>query len=1007
MGLVTEEDIKLKIVVPFLSRLGITDDELSYEQSFTIRVGTTEHTIGAGKGPYDLAHGRLDILVRRGGDNLFVVETKAPDIALEDNDVAQAVSYARLVHPIAPYCILTNGDETRLIDTVTRLDVALEALGPMPRGYRPSLDDDLRHEAVRLFLGYSRTNLLAFCRQQVGSYMEVLRASDLSPGERSKKYVPALYEPLSDAGPYERFTHSKEPCFVIVGESGTGKTCWLCHQTLARLETGEPTLFYRAHDIRRGVLAALGEDLNWELSPNLPDQTAARRFFEIFEDSGVTIFVDGIDEPGTSEMGQLLDEFLRRVRGRPGIRLVATCKAATWPRMLERAGHRTVLAGAVFHDGKQPGVTVTDLNDGQLARLIERYRFVYGIDARIESRLHQDFKRSPFLIRAAFEAAATSGAEVLASTSHDLYKRYLDAAMSPADDDKLREERFLMKIAQHLYDANAEFADEEELRMAIGLTSPNDLIPPRLFECNILVRQSAEGLSEIGFYFDRVRDYIIAFRTPRWRRLSPSDVPGVLSDAAEGVRRSALELFFTLASSDLRAMLAGPAYHEALSYVTTYESILREHFGPFAHEFAPRTTGEIGFLGYLDISTQRIGMHGFRPVPPGGEKVVLLPDWRGYGTADNRAFLAGASSLHSVGRAGPGSFGGDASVFRDEILESLRDAVKRGALDESVCPDMIAERVAALAGTHFREALAIGLASGPFQRTLVPLGRVREVVLQRRNFRALRHGLTERRIASGAIVPEWSGAIQVVVVKGLTPAEERALRAEAAEAAVRGHAMTPGSPSKDDAVELLMLGDVATLEEAGIGNVDVPWSFWKPWPWTPSPAETASLVEQTNGFVATLLRRSFDCFSRLVEHNFPSLSASILGRERQQTLCLYAVRINGCQTEVYAWWCDGDEPGLTLRRVESDDVLNDFDRMTVSIAGQARPFWDISRTVYQTGWPGSTSSSFMPVEADSHFCALRGLVYGRLSERLPHALEDLADRYGLSREVVRRRPFDR
>ena len=63
------------------------------------------------------------------------------------------------------------------------------------------------------------------------------------------------------------------------------------------------------------------------------------------------------------------------------------------------------------------------------------------------------------------------------------------------------------------------------------------------------------------------------------------------------------------------------------------------------------------------------------------------------------------------------------------------------------------------------------------------------------------------------------------------------------------------------------------------------------------------------------------------------------------------------------------------------------------------------QTLYETGWPGSTSSAFMPIKVDSHFCPLRGLVYGELWRRLPSALESLAERYGVDREEVRRPSF--
>jgi hypothetical protein len=44
----------------------------------------------------DTQSGRADIIVKRGGTPLMVVEVKDEDIALDDDDRDQAVSYARI-----------------------------------------------------------------------------------------------------------------------------------------------------------------------------------------------------------------------------------------------------------------------------------------------------------------------------------------------------------------------------------------------------------------------------------------------------------------------------------------------------------------------------------------------------------------------------------------------------------------------------------------------------------------------------------------------------------------------------------------------------------------------------------------------------------------------------------------------------------------------------------------------------------------------------------------------
>src|SRR5947208_1137696 len=113
--LMNEEEVKVKIVLPFLQRLGLSPSELQLETSFQLRVGRHVLDISTGQQTKKATIGaRLDILVKRNNENLLVVEVKEAGQELDDNDRDQAVSYARLVHPIAPFALLTNGTDWRL-----------------------------------------------------------------------------------------------------------------------------------------------------------------------------------------------------------------------------------------------------------------------------------------------------------------------------------------------------------------------------------------------------------------------------------------------------------------------------------------------------------------------------------------------------------------------------------------------------------------------------------------------------------------------------------------------------------------------------------------------------------------------------------------------------------------------------------------------------------------------------------------------------------------------------
>jgi hypothetical protein len=84
-----EEEVKARVLLPYLSRVGLAVDELSLATPFRIRLA--RKTVSSPS----MVSGRSNLLVRRGDENLFVVEVKRPEVPLTDDDRDQGISYAR------------------------------------------------------------------------------------------------------------------------------------------------------------------------------------------------------------------------------------------------------------------------------------------------------------------------------------------------------------------------------------------------------------------------------------------------------------------------------------------------------------------------------------------------------------------------------------------------------------------------------------------------------------------------------------------------------------------------------------------------------------------------------------------------------------------------------------------------------------------------------------------------------------------------------------------------
>lgn len=71
-----EEDVKIKIVLPFLEELGFIKEELDTGMSFTIKMGRSVYRVDTGK-EVQSANARLDILVKYQGKNICIFEVKS------------------------------------------------------------------------------------------------------------------------------------------------------------------------------------------------------------------------------------------------------------------------------------------------------------------------------------------------------------------------------------------------------------------------------------------------------------------------------------------------------------------------------------------------------------------------------------------------------------------------------------------------------------------------------------------------------------------------------------------------------------------------------------------------------------------------------------------------------------------------------------------------------------------------------------------------------------------
>ena len=182
-----EEEVRIA-VAQFFREIGFEADEMSFEDKFVIKLGHTSLELGVAptkrcdkSKQRTRVAGRSDLLLAHNGQPLAIVETKAPNHVLTDDDAWQALSYARLLRSIAPFAIVTNGRETHVYDTfaseLQKLAFPTDSLWYQKGQNILALSDEMKYQAAHKLIGINAQTLYLFCQKQVDIALEDLKGT--------------------------------------------------------------------------------------------------------------------------------------------------------------------------------------------------------------------------------------------------------------------------------------------------------------------------------------------------------------------------------------------------------------------------------------------------------------------------------------------------------------------------------------------------------------------------------------------------------------------------------------------------------------------------------------------------------------------------------------------------------------------------------------------------------------------------------------------------------------
>lgn len=767
-----EQEVKTKIVEPFLRRLALDPADLSFEFSFSLRFGRHQLVVDGRPRGTGKVGARLDILVGFRSMALMIVEVKESSHPLTDADRDQAVSYARLIHPIAPYALTTNGSDYRLYDAISKNEIHTGDF-KIKNGYELVVSDSAHNEAIDLFLGYSPNNLLLFCEAQVAEQLAPLTGA---PHDLTKKYIPELTVPRAELRQaLAAFELGLVNGFLLLADSGRGKTSALCDYARYRLSQNKPTLFFAGNRLEGNFLDALKTEFNWVFTEQVTPAALVKRLDRIARGTPVVLILDALDEWGYLQRAESLLGFLAGSRNL-NIKVVMSCKSGAWENISSPRGSDLGFAPYLF---KAPSAGANGFNLGPMPgseffRAIDQYREIFAVHGAFEDKVLDEARQNPFLLRVMFAVAAKTMQQKLTFSSREFFEHYFDLVLRLTGDRELAEVQ-LLGIAQSMDRRNCSPVADFDIRMDLSLPPTNSLLPA-LFEQNILQRTAGD----VMFYFQQLRDYLIAFRIRRWHQIAGEEIAALKPSAVIG---EALTFYLRYANEAQMHAVVGPTIvSNATQYLKLYGEMLDRHFPALRAEFAPGEKRPIGFIAEYVAPRQWLGAYGFKHRLPGDPEIHFVPVQEFF-SKSNLLHFAGAGGLFHAGSTnGFSSMNVRAEVTEHEIIRQLEEIMKERRLNLRGSAPFVHEAVIRLVKDNPKTFPQLFDTDG--RKVKFPL-HTTEIRTELRRAKLRWHfeeELTEKKLQDGRIKEQWYGDSVSYSPQPLSPKERTLIETQITEA---------------------------------------------------------------------------------------------------------------------------------------------------------------------------------------------------------------------------------
>lgn len=381
-----EEDVKNRVIIPFLNSIGFNEYNLSYEYNFTIKLG--KNTVKK----KDYISGRLDILVKIDNVPFLLWEIKKEGFKITDEEVGQAISYARLTEPITPYTVVSNGRDTQIYNTISKEKIKKENIrkGQKLLDFKETIKN--RMEAFSEIVCYSKDNLINFFKYINNRELERVKGN---------KYIREIYIQREKVNTqFKNFLEDENKLFFITGKAGVGKTNVMVNILENNMEQ-EMMLFYNACFITKSILDQIKDDFNYTFDEQLFNRQLFNRinYLAKKENKKVIILIDAIDELAIQNPQIEIDKIINILSGYSNFKVCLSCKDSFIRDFEEVNGIFSILKRI-----SKVQIRLKDFEEKEKMDLIQKYKSYYNVS--MNENISKDIKNycnNGLLFRIIFE----------------------------------------------------------------------------------------------------------------------------------------------------------------------------------------------------------------------------------------------------------------------------------------------------------------------------------------------------------------------------------------------------------------------------------------------------------------------------------------------------------------------------------------------------------------------------------------------------------------------------